>query len=318
MPSKEDVPWKDKALNIIENTPVWIVKNGKVVDGRKRRLQNLNGGKAWNYMLANHFETLRSGSVVVCEIRHIQPTDQSAVNPSDTLSSLASLQGSEVDSLSSLTHKQGSEADSLYHSNIGASGSRQEGFFDETTAETVLGNRYYALKTNLLYDALLVPNIGIETSIGRGWTLGASGMFAWWSKDASHKYWRIYGGEMEIRKYFGRKAKEKPMQGHHVSLYGQYLTYDIENGGTGYQSKRTCGAGIEYGYSFPIGRRLNFDLEVGIGYLNSEYKTYEPKDGCYVYQETKKRQWVGPTRASVSLVWLLGNGNVNSKKGGKK
>ena len=195
--AKEDVPWKDKALNIIENTPVWIVKNGKVVDGRKRRLQNLNGGKAWNYMLANHFETLRSGTVVVCEIRHIQPTDQSAVNPSDTLSSLASQQGSEVDSLSSLTHRQGSEIDSLYHSNIGTSGSGQEGFFDETTVETVLGNRYYALKTNLLYDVLLVPNIGIETSIGRGWTLGASGMLAWWSKDASHKYWRIYGGVLK-------------------------------------------------------------------------------------------------------------------------
>ena len=316
--AKADVPWKDKALNIIENTPVWIVKNGKVVDGRKRRLQNLNGGKAWNYMLANHFETLRSGTVVVCEIRHIQPTDQSAVNPSDTLSSLASQQGSEVDSLSSLTHRQGSETDSLYHSNIGTSGSGQEGFFDGTTAETVLGNRYYALKTNLLYDALLVPNIGIETSIGRGWTLGASGMLAWWSKDASHKYWRIYGGEMEIRKYFGRKAKEKPMQGHHISLYGQFLTYDIENGGTGRQSKKTYGAGMEYGYSLPIGRRLNLDFGLGVGYIKSHYKTYEPKDGCYVYEATRNRTWIGPTRGEVSLVWLLGNGNTNSKKGGKK
>ena len=28
--------------------------------------------------------------------------------------------------------------------------------------------------------------------------------------------------------------------------------------------------------------------------------------------------WIGPTRGEVSLVWLLGNGNTNSKKGGKK
>ena len=46
---------------------------------------------------------------------------------------------------------------------------------------------------------------------------------------------------------------EKPMQGHHISLYGQFLTYDIENGGTGHQSKKTYGAGMEYGYSLPIG-----------------------------------------------------------------
>ena len=163
-----------------------------------------------------------------------------------------------------------------------------------------------------------MPNIGIETSIGRGWTLGASGMLAWWSKDASHKYWRIYGGEMEIRKYFGRKAKEKPMQGHHVSLYGQFLTYDIENGGTGHQSKKTYGAGMEYGYSLPIGRRLNLDFGLGVGYIKSHYKSYEPKDGCYVYEATRNRTWIGPTRGEVSLVWLLGNGNTNSKKGGKK
>lgn len=174
------------------------------------------------------------------------------------------------------------------------------------------------MKTNLLYDALFVPNIGIETNVGGGWTLGASGMLAWWSKDASHKYWRIYGGELDVNKYFGAKAKEKPLQGHHVSLYGQFLSYDIERGGTGYQGKQAFGVGLGYGYSLPIGRRLNLDFGLGIGYFYSRYKTYEPFDGCYVYQETKERQWIGPTRASVSLVWLLGNGNENSKKAKKE
>lgn len=108
------------------------------------------------------------------------------------------------------------------------------------------------------------------------------------------------------------------MQGHHISLYGQFLTYDIENGGTGHQSKKTYGAGMEYGYSLPIGRRLNLDFGLGVGYIKSHYKTYEPKDGCYVYEATRNRTWIGPTRGEVSLVWLLGNGNTNSRKGGKK
>ena len=56
---KENAPWSRKALYIIRNTPEWIVRNGKVVDGRKRQLQNLDGGKAWKYMLANHFDRQR-------------------------------------------------------------------------------------------------------------------------------------------------------------------------------------------------------------------------------------------------------------------
>ena len=92
---KENAPWSQNALYIIRNTPEWIVKNGKVVDGRKRQLQNLNGGKSWKYMLANHFDSLRSGALVVCEIRHIVPS----VSPTDSLSLIQNQQGSEQDSL---------------------------------------------------------------------------------------------------------------------------------------------------------------------------------------------------------------------------
>ena len=194
---KENAPWSRKALYIIRNTPEWIVRNGKVVDGRKRQLQNLNGGKPWKYMLANHFDSLRSGALVVCEIRHIVPS----VSPTDTLTLIQNQQGSEQDSL-----LQKDARDTASQLQVYPGGNAAE---TENAAHAAGRDSYYALKTNLLYDALLVPNIGIETSIGRGWTLGASGMLAWWSKDASHKYWRIYGGEMEIRKYFGRKGKGK-------------------------------------------------------------------------------------------------------------
>lgn len=67
--AKEKTPWRNKALQIIRHTPEWVTRNGKVVDGRKRQLQNLDGGKAWRYMLDNHFYTLRTGAVVVCEVK---------------------------------------------------------------------------------------------------------------------------------------------------------------------------------------------------------------------------------------------------------
>ena len=301
--AKEKTPWRNKALQIIRHTPEWITRNGKVVDGRKRQLQNLDGGKAWKYMLDNHFYTLRTGAVVVCEVKTLA---------AESTPSAAEARQEQARS-ESASQQQASQSPSsppfpAIPSQVHPS--------SESQSPPVAS--YFALKSNLLYDALLVPNLSLEASIGSGWTLGAGGMLAWWSKDAKHRYWRIYGGDLEIRKYFGTLAKSKPLQGHHLGIYGDFLTYDFEFGAKGYQSKATYAAGIKYGYSHPIANRLNLDFALGIGYLHSNYKTYVPRDGCYVYQETKKRKWLGPTQAEISLVWLLGKGNTNKKKGGKK
>ena len=306
--AKEKTPWRNKALQIIRHTPEWVTRNGKVVDGRKRQLQNLDGGKAWKYMLDNHFYTLRTGAVVVCEVKTLAAES----TPSAAEASLEQAR-SEQARLESASQQSASQSPSsppfpAIPSQVHPS--------SESQAPPVAS--YFALKSNLLYDALLVPNLSLEASIGSGWTLGAGGMFAWWSKDAKHRYWRIYGGGLEIRKYFGTLSKSKPLQGHHLGIYGDFLTYDFEFGAKGYQSKATYAAGIKYGYSHPIANRLNLDFALGIGYLHSNYKTYVPRDGCYVYQETKKRKWLGPTQAEISLVWLLGKGNTNKKKGGKK
>lgn len=301
--AKEKTPWRNKALQIIRHTPEWVTRNGKVVDGRKRQLQNLDGGKAWKYMLDNHFYTLRTGAVVVCEVKTLAAEstpsaaeasqEQARPEPASQQSASQSPSSPPFPAIPSQVHPS-----------------------SESQSPPVAS--YFALKSNLLYDALLVPNLALEASIGSGWTLGAGGMLAWWSKDAKHRYWRIYGGDLEIRKYFGTLAKSKPLQGHHLGIYGDFLTYDFEFGAKGYQSKATYAAGIKYGYSHPIANRLNLDFALGIGYLHSNYKTYVPRDGCYVYQETKKRKWLGPTQAEISLVWLLGKGNTNKKKGGKK
>lgn len=186
---------------------------------------------------------------------------------------------------------------------------------------------YWALKTNALYDLVLVPNIGAEFHWGKNWSAGANWMYAWWKHDVKHWYWRVYGGDVYVRKWFGHKAKEKPLTGHHIGVYAQTLTYDFETGGRGYMGGEPGGslwnranfaAGIEYGYSHPVARRLNLDFTVGVGYLGGRYYEYLPEGDCYVWQATKTRKWFGPTKAEVSLVWLLGKGNVNKEKGGRR
>lgn len=189
-------------------------------------------------------------------------------------------------------------------------------------------NFYMALKTNMLYDLLAVPNISAEFYVGKNWSIVGNWMYGWWKTDARHRYWRIYGGDAALRWWFGSQAHRKPLTGHHIGVYAGVVTYDFEWGGKGYMGglpgktlwdrcMKVCG--LEYGYSLPIARRLNIDFTIGIGYMGGKYMTYEPDDKFYVWKSTNKLNWFGPTKAEISLVWLIGKGNYNSgKKGGMK
>ncbi len=266
---------------------------------RLRRIKAINNGETWRYMSEKFFPELRSsGMDIYCEIRRKVAAEGCDERPAwcDTVTIL------QRDTVAVTRHETLRDTVPI-----------------ETTGDRTLKPFYLAVKTNMLYDAMLVPNIGVEVHLKKGWTLGASWMYAWWKSDTKHNYWRTYGGEFDVRKYFGKKAEEKPLQGHHLGIYGQMLTYDVELGGKGYLgNKWSYGAGLEYGYSLPIAKRLNIDFSIGIGYLGGKYKKYLPIDNHYVWQYTKQRHWFGPTKAEISLVWLIGRGNTNPKKGGNK
>lgn len=285
-----DMPHKKETLDILQNIPEWERDDaGRTTELRKEKLMELADGEPFRYMLRHFFPEMRYSSMMLFYETSAPGLTQQAGLP-ETLS--ASL----PESLEAI-----------------------DGCYPAAEPKDASKNPWYlALKTNLLYDVLAVPNIGVDIYLGRQWSLAANWMYAWWKTDKRHRYWRTYGGDVEVRRWLGRKAKEKPLQGHHLGVYGQMGTYDFEWGGRGYLGdKWSYGAGLSYGYSHPITYRLNMDFTIGIGYLGGEYKEYLPIDDCYVWQATKQRHWFGPTKAEVSLVWLIGHGNVN-RKGGRQ
>ncbi len=183
---------------------------------------------------------------------------------------------------------------------------------------------YMAIKTNLIHDALALPELSAEFYLGKGWSIVGNWTYGWWDNDNRHRYWRAYGGDLAVRKWFGKKAAEKPLTGHHLGLYLGAMTYDFEMGNIGYMGGLPHGTifdrcnvygGIEYGYSLPIARRLNLDFSIGIGYLGGKYIKYKPaSDGeGYVRLSEHRLNWFGPTKAEISLTWLIGRGNYNQK-----
>lgn len=181
-----------------------------------------------------------------------------------------------------------------------------------------------AVKTNLLYDLALITNIGAEVSLGKKWTASADWFGTWFSNHKANRFYECYGGYLTVRRYFGRNGISKinpcteGLRGHHLGAYGLGMTYDVEWGGRGYQAKRFgFGGGIEYGYSTYVNRDLMLDFTIGMGFQDGEYKEYLPTydgSGHYVWQVTRLRHWWGPTKAEVTLKWIIGK----KKKGGAK
>lgn len=291
---QSSMPYQAEVLDIIRNTPEWSYDaKGNKTDYRKQKLMALRGGVPFRYMKQHFFPEMRYSAVLlVCEFAEPElprPVvhDTVCVVKWDTVRIV-----------------------------------KRDTVYIERTAP-----RYWAIKTNMLYDAALIPNVGVEVYLGKQWSVAANWMYGWWKKDRIHWYWRAYGGDIAVRKWLGKAAREKPLTGHHLGVYGQVLTYDFETGGRGYMGGEPGGTlfdranfagGVEYGYALPIARRLNLDFTIGIGYMGGKYYEYKPIDDCYVWQATKQRHYFGPTKLEVSLVWLLGRDNINKGKGGKR
>lgn len=171
----------------------------------------------------------------------------------------------------------------------------------------------FALKSNLLHDAMLTPDIGVEFTLPHNLSIGIEGVYAWWSRDSRHRYWRIRGLWLELNYRFGPQARKRLFTGHHVGIYGSYHDFDFEFGATGYQSPEGMfGAGVSYGYSFPLNPHLRLDLSVKAGYSGGTIIKYKPECGRYVRIDQYRKHYFGITGLGVTLVWLLGQGDQHT------
>ena len=320
MIAASDRPWRDEAVDIIKNTPIWIFEEGRIVDGRKNRLCMLRGGRAWRYMSEHFFPDLRNTRFQIIYERELlqKPSAETEERGREKNAYIAEKPEMNTAAADTLVFKAEYEAMPNAHVEIS-----EEALADSeavTGRQCVRQERTHGilLKTNLIYDVITVPNIGLEVPLGAVWSVSANWMYAWWSQEAKHRFLRTYGGDVELRRWFPSKHRSYTwMCGHHVGVYGQMLTYDIEWGGTGYLGDRwSWAAGLSYGYSLPVGKRLNIDFTLGVGYLQSDYMKYNPQDNCYVWDSTHGRRWFGPTKMEVSLVWFIGG--RYERKGGAR
>lgn len=168
-----------------------------------------------------------------------------------------------------------------------------------------------AIKTNLLSDAFLNANAGVEIGLAPRWTLDLSGEYNGWTvKERKWKHWLV---QPEARYWFCDR-----FAGHFLGFHavgGQYnvgnFNRDFSFLNKTYFSKNrraqgwAAGVGIAYGYSWILGKHWNLEAELGVGYVYTNYDVFECKDCGRRVSSDNDRHYVGPTKAAINLVYVF-------------
>ena len=167
----------------------------------------------------------------------------------------------------------------------------------------------FAVKTNLLYDATATVNLGFEFAIANKWTIDLSGNLNAWTFSGNRKFKHVML-QPELRYWTCER-----FNGH---FFGLHLHGGIFNVGAlpslgglvseNMQQQRYegnfYGGGISYGYHMVLSGRWSLEPSLGIGYARINYDKY-PCGNCGVKIKTEAKNYFGPTKLSISLIYNI-------------
>ncbi len=293
-----EVPSRSKILQILDNTPIYVFdSNGRIIDGRKKQLMDLRGGRPYNWMIKNIFPELRNAVAISIYYR----TD-AASEDKNTIRNDSAPDTSPLISDPSLNNGEPGQSETENADNSATEDSKV------SEEDSMIDNRQLAdghtpiyclaLKTNLLYDALLLPNLELEWLINRNWSVSLEGGAAWWNK-LYNKTYRLAYGSPEVRYHIKPRAD---WHGMYVGAFAGGGFFDLCGKKKGFRGPFAMG-GLSLGYMWPISHRLSLEAGIGVGYMYSRYKQYRPLDGHKVYERTRDLHFFGPLKAKLSLSW---------------
>ena len=174
---------------------------------------------------------------------------------------------------------------------------------DDIMEETkpVSRKQWMAIKTNVLYDAILMPSLEIECKLSRHWSLALEGDVAWWKKTSANQFYQVATVSPEVRYKF---KTDRPWHGHYLGLFAGFSWYDLGNKSHRYQGKAGM-LGLSYSHMWSLSRHFSLETGLGAGALITQYEQYKPISDRYVYQQTRRMLYLGPLELKFALVWCI-------------
>lgn len=164
------------------------------------------------------------------------------------------------------------------------------------------------LKNNLVYDATLTPNLGLEIGIGKKTTLDLIGGYNPFTF-SNHKRWKHWLAQPEIRHWFCEKFNGTFMGLH--AHGGEFSAAKIKLPFGMFRGLRDhlyegyfVGGGISIGYQWILGKHWNFETSIGGGYTFIHYDKYPCAD-CGTKLATDNYNYWGVTKATISIIYMI-------------
>lgn len=168
-------------------------------------------------------------------------------------------------------------------------------FFLGITTTTFSQN--VALKTNGLYWLTTTTNFGVETAFNEKVTLEIDASYNPWTFKDDKKMHLILA-QPELKYWLCGKY-----EGHFVGIHLHGAQYYGGFGSKLYDGY-LAGGGVTYGYDWILSPHWNLEAALGVGYAHLWYKE-SPNLPCIKCQEHKHKNYVGPTKAALSLVYIF-------------
>lgn len=170
-----------------------------------------------------------------------------------------------------------------------------------------------AIKSNIIYDALLTPTLGIEVGVAPKWSIELDGSFNNWS--INDKKWKQWMVQPEARYWLCHR-----FGGHFFALHGiggQYNFGHLNFGGNNFLGTNLkmlenhrlqgwmAGAGLGYGYSWILSKHWNFEAEIGIGWIYTKYDVYNCTGCGKKIKENQTHHYYGPTKGALNIIYVF-------------
>ena len=166
-----------------------------------------------------------------------------------------------------------------------------------------------ALKSNLIPDATTTLNLATEIGLSPKRTLDLYVNYNPW-KFGDNKSFRHLMVQPEYRFWFCERFSGSFIGIHaHAGIFnvgGIHMPFGMwpKLKDNRYEGE-FIGAGVSYGYQWVLGNHWNLEANIGAGYALIHYDKYECKDCGKRLKKDQTRNYFGPTKAAISLVYLF-------------
>ena len=170
-----------------------------------------------------------------------------------------------------------------------------------------------AIKSNVVSDALLSPNIGIEFGLSPKWTLDVTGQLNLWTVGDGHK-WRHWVlqpeaaiGSAEFCGTFLRTSRlgrtiqrRQHRHGFQLSRHG-FLSIKAQ----AFRGLGNRSLSIAYGYAWPLSRHWNLEAEFGFGWVWTKSNSFPCEECGTQIDHGKVHNYVGPTKVAINIEYVF-------------